>query len=130
MTNETIELECADGYARLLLNRPESLNSFNVKMHEEVAEALKQVVASEQVRALLVTGAGRGFCAGQDMNDRSVNSGDAPADLGETLATYYNPLIRRLRDLPMPVICAVNGVAAGAGACAPSAVVGPERLFE
>lgn len=104
------------GIARLALNRPQSLNSFNQQMHAEVAEAIAQAEAATGLRALLVTGHGRGFCAGQDLSDRSVRPGDAAPDLGESLEQRYNPLIRRLRGLPVPVVCAVNGVAAGAGA--------------
>ena len=85
-------------------------------MHQEVREALEQVRQNAEVRCLLITGAGRGFCAGQDLSDRNVVPGAAAPDLGESIEKNYNPLIRSLRDLPMPVICAVNGVAAGAGA--------------
>ena len=113
---ECIELDITDGYATLTLNRPKSLNSFNEAMHGEVKAALEQAEADENVRALLITGAGRGFCAGQDLSDRRVMPGDEPPDLGYTLENLYNPLIRKLRSLPMPVVCAVNGVAAGAGA--------------
>jgi 2-(1,2-epoxy-1,2-dihydrophenyl)acetyl-CoA isomerase len=101
--------------ARLTLNRPDRLNSFTVEMHQEVAAALAQVEAGG-ARVLLLTGAGRGFCAGQDLSDPSVAPGGAGADLGAAIDEHYNPLVRRLIALPMPVICAVNGVAAGAGA--------------
>jgi 2-(1,2-epoxy-1,2-dihydrophenyl)acetyl-CoA isomerase len=100
----------------LTLNRPERLNSFTVEMHGEVAEALSRVEQDPAVRALLVTGAGRGFCAGQDLADRAVAPGKEGVDLGESLENRYNPMIRRLIGLPKPVVCAVNGVAAGAGA--------------
>ncbi|WP_206020481.1 enoyl-CoA hydratase-related protein, partial [Pseudomonas viridiflava] len=93
----------------LSLNRPEQLNSFNTHMHGEVKEALNQVRQSPDVRVLLLTGEGRGFCAGQDLSDRNVAPGSAVPDLGESMEKFYNPLIRQLRDLPMPVICAVNG---------------------
>ncbi|WP_462384082.1 2-(1,2-epoxy-1,2-dihydrophenyl)acetyl-CoA isomerase PaaG [Pseudomonas sp. Marseille-QA0892] len=116
MTFETIQFSIDAGVATLTLSRPEALNSFNRQMHTEVREALKRVRQAGEVRALLITGAGRGFCAGQDLGDRKVAPGDAAPDLGESLEQYYNPMIRTLRDLPMPVICAVNGVAAGAGA--------------
>lgn len=116
MTFETIEFSIDAGVATLTLSRPEALNSFNRQMHEDVRDALKQVRQTAEVRALVITGAGRGFCAGQDLGDRKVAPGDAAPDLGESLERYYNPMIRALRDLPMPVICAVNGVAAGAGA--------------
>jgi 2-(1,2-epoxy-1,2-dihydrophenyl)acetyl-CoA isomerase len=116
MGYETILFETRSGAARLTLNRPDRLNSFTVRMHEEVAEALSRVEADAQVRALLITGAGRGFCAGQDLADRAVAPGAEPVDLGDSVERFYNPLIRRLTGLPKPVICAVNGVAAGAGA--------------
>ncbi|MDH0732034.1 2-(1,2-epoxy-1,2-dihydrophenyl)acetyl-CoA isomerase PaaG [Pseudomonas sichuanensis] len=110
-----------DGVALLSLNRPEQLNSFNSAMHLEVREALKQVRQSEHARVLLLTGEGRGFCAGQDLSDRNVAPGAEMPDLGESIDKFYNPLVRSLRDLPLPVICAVNGVAAGAGANLPLA---------
>ena len=112
MAYETILFSNEAGIARLTLNRPDRLNSFTVQMHEEVADALSQV---EGARVLVITGAGRGFCAGQDLNDRAVAPGEA-VDLGHSVETYYNPLIRRLTSLPFPVIARVNGVAAGAGA--------------
>jgi 2-(1,2-epoxy-1,2-dihydrophenyl)acetyl-CoA isomerase len=115
MTYETILFEIDEGAARLTLNRPDRLNSFTVQMHEEVADALDRV-EKEGARALLLTGAGRGFCAGQDLSDRAVAPGGTAVDLGESVEKRYNPLVRRLTSLPLPVICAVNGVAAGAGA--------------
>lgn len=116
MAFETILFEAADGAARLTLNRPDRLNSFTVQMHHEVADALSRVENDANIRALLITGAGRGFCAGQDLSDRAVAPGADGVDLGESLEERYNPLIRRLTALPKPVVCAVNGVAAGAGA--------------
>lgn len=113
---ETIEFSVEDGAAILTLNRPDRLNSFNVAMHEEVKAAMHQVEQDAGIRALLITGAGRGFCAGQDLSDRAVAPGSAPVDLGESVEKYYNPLIRGIAALKKPVICAVNGVAAGAGA--------------
>lgn len=106
----------ADGVMRLTLNRPERLNSFNDAMHRELADCLTQAERDDIVRALLITGAGRGFCAGQDLNDRQVDPAAAAPDLGRSVETFYNPLVRRLARLPKPVIAAVNGVAAGAGA--------------
>ena len=102
-----------DGIARLTLARPEQLNSFTVQMHAEVASALEAVAEDASVRVLLITGAGRGFCAGQDLGERKVEAG--PLDLGVNIEKYYNPLIRRLVAVRVPVVCAVNGVAAGAG---------------
>src|SRR5580698_5592178 len=116
MAYETILFEAANGAARLTLNRPDRLNSFTVQMHSEVADALSKVESDDAIRALLLTGAGRGFCAGQDLSDRAVAPGADGLDLGESLENRYNPLIRRLVELPKPVVCAVNGVAAGAGA--------------
>ena len=116
MSWRTITFDVADGLATLTLNRPDRLNSFTVEMHGEVREALDRVQDDRAVRCLLVTGAGRGFCAGQDLADRAVAPGDTPVDLGDSVENYYNPLIRTLTSLPMPVVCAVNGVAAGAGA--------------
>lgn len=115
MTYETITFEIANNVARLTLNRPDRLNSFTVQMHEEVSRALNEVEKSG-ARVLVLTGAGRGFCAGQDLSDRAVAPGGEGVDLGESLEQRYNPLIRRITSLNLPVICAVNGVAAGAGA--------------
>ena len=121
MSYENILFTSADGIARLTLNRPDKLNSFTAAMHVEVRDALARVQADRSVRVLVLTGAGRGFCAGQDLSDRAVAPGSAPVDLGESIEKYYGPLVRTLRSLPLPVICAVNGVAAGAGANIPLA---------
>ena len=98
--------------ARITLNRPDRLNSFTAHMHEELRDALASL---DDARVLVLTGAGRGFCAGQDLNDRAVAPGEV-VDLGTTVETSWNPLIRTLTSLPQPVIARVNGVAAGAGA--------------
>jgi 2-(1,2-epoxy-1,2-dihydrophenyl)acetyl-CoA isomerase len=116
MTYESILFTCADGIARVTLNRPDRLNSFTAKMHEELRDALAKVSADASARVLLLTGAGRGFCAGQDLSDRAVAPGAAAVDLGASIEGNYRPLVLALRSLPMPVVCAVNGVAAGAGA--------------
>lgn len=113
MAYETILFEIDEGVATLTLNRPDRLNSFNTHMHEEVKDAVSR--AEAQARCLLITGAGRGFCAGQDLADRSVSADGSTPDLGKSLEVYYNPLIRRITSMAMPVVCAVNGVAAGAG---------------
>ncbi|WP_432695628.1 2-(1,2-epoxy-1,2-dihydrophenyl)acetyl-CoA isomerase PaaG [Marinobacterium sp. YM272] len=116
MAFEHIEYRVDQGVAVLTLNRPAALNSFNAEMHAEMREALKRVRKDEAVRCLLITGNGRGFCAGQDLSDRNVAADAEMPDLGRSIEQFYNPMIRTLRELPMPVICAVNGVAAGAGA--------------
>jgi 2-(1,2-epoxy-1,2-dihydrophenyl)acetyl-CoA isomerase len=114
MNYENILFDIADGIARLTLNRPDKLNSFTVAMHTEVRDALARVEADGSVRVLVLTGAGRGFCAGQDLSDRAVAPGQAPVDLGQSIEKYYGPLVLTLRRLPLPVICAVNGGAARA----------------
>ncbi len=115
MGYKTITFTVDAGVATLTLNRPKALNSFTAEMHTEVRQAMVQVTDDSAIRCLLITGAGRGFCAGQDLGDRSVAADDAPPDLGESVKKNYNPLIRSIMNLPKPVICAVNGVAAGAG---------------
>jgi 2-(1,2-epoxy-1,2-dihydrophenyl)acetyl-CoA isomerase len=112
MAYETIDFKADGPIARITLNRPDRLNSFTVQMHAEVRDALDNV---GEARVLILTGAGRGFCAGQDLNDRAVAPGQ-PVDLGETVEQCWNPLVRTLTSLPQPVIARVNGVAAGAGA--------------
>jgi 2-(1,2-epoxy-1,2-dihydrophenyl)acetyl-CoA isomerase len=109
---EAIDFTTVGGVARITLNRPDRLNSFTRAMHAELAQALD---AAADARVIVLTGAGRGFCAGQDLNDRAVAPGEA-VDLGETVEASWNPLIRRLATMPQPVIARVNGVAAGAGA--------------
>ncbi len=116
MTYETILFDVAEGVATITLNRPDKLNSFTAKMHEELADALKRIQKDASVRCLLLTGSGRGFCAGQDLGDRVVQPGDEPLNIGAYLEVGYNRLVRTITSLEMPVICAVNGVAAGAGA--------------
>ncbi|MEM7292094.1 MAG: 2-(1,2-epoxy-1,2-dihydrophenyl)acetyl-CoA isomerase PaaG [Pseudomonadota bacterium] len=116
MTYETIQLNSADGYAVVTLNRPDVLNSFNVKMHAELREAMADLADNAAVRCVVLTGSGRGFCAGQDLSDRDVSVGAEPPDLSESLEKNYNPLVRRITSMQKPVVCAVNGVAAGAGA--------------
>lgn len=116
MSFETIEYSVTGGVATIALDRPDSLNSFNQQMHAEVREAMQRVKDDPEIRCLLITGRGRGFCAGQDLGDRAVSGGEGPPDLGESVEKNYNPLIRSIMNLPKPVVCAVNGVAAGAGA--------------
>lgn len=99
------------GVARLTFNRPDRLNAFSEQMHTEVRDALER--SKHEARVLLLTGAGRAFCAGQDLGERDMDA--AVFDLGRTVETFYNPLVRAITGLPLPVVCAVNGVAAGAG---------------
>jgi 2-(1,2-epoxy-1,2-dihydrophenyl)acetyl-CoA isomerase len=115
MSYQHILFDITGGVARLTFNRPDRLNSFNTVMHAEVREALARV-ASSDARVLVITGAGRGFCAGQDLGDRAVAPGGTAVDLGESIEKNYKPLALALRSLKMPVVAAVNGVAAGAGA--------------
>lgn len=100
----------------LTLNRPDKLNSFNEDMHHALRAGLQRAADDAEVRAILITGAGRGFSAGQDLGDRDPRKGGAAPDLGATLDTFYNPTLRLIRGIEKPVVCAVNGVAAGAGA--------------
>ena len=116
MTTEApILSETHDGYRVITLNRPDKLNAFNEEMHLALRKAIDDAEADENCRALMITGAGRGFCTGQDLGDRLAKPGETIV-LGGTLEQHYNPLIRKLRSLPFPVVAAVNGVAAGAGA--------------
>lgn len=115
MENDLIITERREGYRVITLNRPDRLNSFNEEMHAALMFALVDAEADGNCRALVLTGAGRGFCAGQDLSNRIFSPGQVP-DLSSTLERLYNPLVRKIRSLQMPVICAVNGVAAGAGA--------------
>jgi 2-(1,2-epoxy-1,2-dihydrophenyl)acetyl-CoA isomerase len=116
MSYEQIRFEVRERVARITLNRPDRLNSFTTQMHGELRDALARVAADGDARVLLLTGEGRAFCAGQDLSDRAVAPGAAPVDLGASIEENYRPLVLALRDLPLPVVCAVNGVAAGAGA--------------
>jgi 2-(1,2-epoxy-1,2-dihydrophenyl)acetyl-CoA isomerase len=109
-----VDIDAASRVATVTLNRPDKLNSFTRAMHHELSSALDEVVAAN-ARALILTGAGRGFCAGQDLADLDFTPG-AMTDLGDLIDQHFNPLIRRLQALPLPVIAAVNGTAAGAGA--------------
>lgn len=115
MDESSILVDVRKGYRVITLNRPQRLNSFTEDMHVALKTALDEAESDSSCRALMITGAGRGFCAGQDLNDRLAKPGETIV-LGGTLEQYYNPLIRRLRAMPFPVVAAVNGIAAGAGA--------------
>lgn len=116
MAHEFVALEFAAGVMTITLNRPDVLNSFNAQMARELRSALDDSRADKTVRAVMLTGAGRGFCAGQDLSEvPAANEGEAP-DLGATVLATYNPVIKAIRKLELPIVCAVNGVAAGAGA--------------
>ncbi len=116
-SHQSVLLESLEsGVLTLTLNRPERLNAFNLAMHAALAAAIGRAAANDECRAVLLTGAGKGFCAGQDLSDRAVTAGEGRPDLGESIEKRYNPLVRALRALPKPVVCAVNGWAAGAGA--------------
>ncbi|RDV03738.1 2-(1,2-epoxy-1,2-dihydrophenyl)acetyl-CoA isomerase PaaG [Undibacter mobilis] len=115
MSEPSILVQRRAGYRVVTLNRPDRLNAFNDAMHEALRAAIDEAEADEDCRAVLLTGAGRAFCSGQDLNDRLLKPGEKPVPR-ESLEKYYNPLVRRLHALPFPVVAAVNGVAAGAGA--------------
>ncbi|NOE27093.1 2-(1,2-epoxy-1,2-dihydrophenyl)acetyl-CoA isomerase PaaG [Ruegeria sp. HKCCD6157] len=113
--SDTILVQDNGNWAEITLNRPDKLNSFNEEMHMALQDALK-AARDGGARAVLLTGAGRGFCAGQDLGDRDPSKMDGPPDLSKTVRSFYAPLVRLIRSMNIPVICAVNGVAAGAGA--------------
>jgi len=117
---QTLALDIEGAVAVLTLQRPAKLNSFTGQMHEELRSAFGQIeeaiAAPQALRALVITGAGRAFCAGQDLSERRRGAGEPPPDVGLSLRANYNPLVTRIASLPVPVIAAVNGVAAGSGA--------------
>jgi 2-(1,2-epoxy-1,2-dihydrophenyl)acetyl-CoA isomerase len=115
MSDPSVIVEASNGCRAITLNRPDRLNSFNEEMHRALMSALVEAEKDPECRAILLTGAGRAFCAGQDLTDRVFEPGVVP-DLKQTIERYYNPLIRKIRDLEKPIVCAVNGTAAGAGA--------------
>lgn len=116
MSEEPLLTKRENGVLELTLNRPDALNSMTEELHLKLQDAISQVESDETIRAVILTGAGRAFCAGQDLSGRRQTIDGEPPDLGHSLETYYNPLIRRLYALRVPTIAAVNGVAAGAGA--------------
>jgi len=113
MSEPTVSVSSAGAVSVITLNRPAALNSFTAEMHRLLLPALDAAASDAAVRAVLITGAGRGFCAGQDLNDPAMAEG---ADVGDVIERFYRPLATRVRTMPVPVIAAVNGVAAGAGA--------------
>jgi 2-(1,2-epoxy-1,2-dihydrophenyl)acetyl-CoA isomerase len=116
IVSETVLVSLEAGVLTLTLNRPDKLNSFNEEMHRALRAGFDRAAGEPEVRAVLLTGSGRGFSAGQDLGDRDPRKGGGAPDLGATLETFYNPTLRLIRALEKPVVCAVNGVAAGAGA--------------
>ena len=116
-SSQSVLLESLDsGVLSLTLNRPERMNAFNAALQEALRRAFQRAATDDECRVVLVTGAGKGFCAGADLTDRAIKPGEQRPDLGESLDKRYNPLIRAMRSLPKPIVCAVNGAAAGAGA--------------
>lgn len=115
MSFKSIDYRVENNTATIVLNRPQRYNSFNDEMHREMRSALKQVAADHNLRCLVITGSGKAFCTGQDLNDRYTMVQEGKLNLGASLEKHYNPLIQSIADLSIPVICAVNGVAAGAG---------------
>ncbi len=116
MSQDAIRFERAEGVGRIVLNRPEVLNSFDRPMAARMQEVLHEIALDEAVRAVYLTGAGRAFCAGQDLAEAAPKSGSGVEDFTEHVRTVYNPIVLALRGLAKPVVCGVNGVAAGAGA--------------
>ena len=116
MTYQHIRFEAQDGVARLTLHRPDKLNSFTGAMHAEIRAALDNVQANPAIRVLVLTGAGRAFCAGQDLADPDMTVGHLQPDIGAVVEQHYKPLILALQNLRVPTMAMVNGIAAGAGA--------------
>jgi 2-(1,2-epoxy-1,2-dihydrophenyl)acetyl-CoA isomerase len=116
LSEPPVLIDARPTYRIITLNRPSRLNAVTIELHRALADALDEAEADNTCRSILITGSGRGFCAGQDLSDIDPPTADKPADLGLLIDGHYNPLIRRVRALPMPVVCAVNGIAAGAGA--------------
>ena len=116
MSDPLVQVSTQGAVRTLTLNRPAALNSFTAAMHRELLAALDAAAADDAVRCVVLTGAGRGFCAGQDLNDEGMGQDGTPADVEGVVERHYKPLALRIRSMPVPVIAMVNGVAAGAGA--------------
>lgn len=116
MPHQFISVDTAGGVATITLNRPDVLNSVHTLMAAELQSALAGAASDPSVRAVIITGAGRGFCAGQDLAEVAPEESRDPPDFSRHVRTVYNPIVRAIREMEKPVICAVNGVAAGAGA--------------
>jgi len=116
MSNSTIQKSILNGVLKIVLNRPDVLNSFNYEMAKEVQAAFEEAKDNSEIRCVLLTGNGKAFCAGQDLKEVTEIAKDPDRELGEVVHHTYNPIIKAIRNLEMPVICAVNGTAAGAGA--------------
>lgn len=115
MSYETVKLEKTDGTAIITINRPEVYNALNIQGKMDIIAAIKEANKDSAVRTIILTGEGKAFCAGQDLNDRTVDASKGPVDIGHTLETEWNPLIEAIRSSDKLVIGAINGVAAGAG---------------
>jgi 2-(1,2-epoxy-1,2-dihydrophenyl)acetyl-CoA isomerase len=132
VADETVKLEVADGAARLILNRPDSLNAWNEQLGRDLLDAVQSVAADEAVRAVMITGAGRGFSSGADLREQRGGIDGEPPDLSQRLRELYHPVMIGIREMPKPVLAAVNGPAAGIGcslALACDLVIAAESAF-
>ncbi len=115
MNFETIKLEKHEGTAVITINRPQVYNALNMQGKLDIIAAIKELNSDQSVKTIILTGEGKAFCSGQDLNDRSVDASKGPVDIGHTLETEWNPLINAIRTSDKIIIGAINGVAAGAG---------------